>query len=117
MSEHIEQVRFVSWWRKNYPEHKIYAIPNGGYRGDKKQSMIVGAKLKAEGVLRGVHDLHIPSLKFWVEMKEDFTDKPTKEQLEWGSYLDSIGHFWCIGYGFEDAKEKAIKFLLTIPKS
>ena len=111
MSEHKEQVEFVSWWRGTYPQHRIYAIPNGGYRGDRRQAAIVGAKLKAEGVTKGVHDLHIPSLGLWIEMKENFKKKPSAEQKEWGSYVESIGQYWFVGYGNEDAKEKAMEFM------
>jgi len=103
LSEHLEQVRFVAWFRKNYPDHKIFAIPNGGYRSKPEAS-----RLKAEGVLKGVHDLYIPSLNLWVEMKEDATKKPSKEQKEWGAYVESLGHYWLVGNGYEDAKEKAL---------
>ena len=104
--EHDEQVRFVCWFRRNYPEYKIFAIPNGGKRGK-----IEALKLKNEGVLKGVHDLHIPALKLWVEMKRDHKEKPTDEQLEWGEYVESIGHYWILGLGFEDAKNKAKSFI------
>lgn len=106
MSEHIEQVRFVSWFRKEYPQHKIYAIPNGGNRSRRE-----GAKLKAEGVLAGVHDLHVPSLKLWIEMKKDGRGKASPKQKEWGTYIESIGHSWILGLGFEDAKAKVIQAL------
>ena len=112
MSEHMEQVRFVAWFKKNFnKEHKIISIPNGGYRGDKKSAAITGARLKAEGLLKGVHDLHIPSLKLWIEMKENHTKKVTKEQKEWGDYVESIGHTWFVGYGEIDAKEKTLAYL------
>lgn len=115
MSEHLEQVKLVSWFRKNYPDHKIFAIPNGDFRGDKIIAARVGLRLKAEGVLKGVHDLHVPSLGLWIEMKENHKKKPTKEQKEWGDYVESIGHTWFVGHGFEDAKEKILAFLLTNP--
>ena len=103
MSEHLEQVRFVSWFRKNYPEHKIFAIPNGGFR-----SKAEAGRIKAEGGLKGVHDLHIPALKLWIEMKLDHTKKMSKEQVEWAEYVTSIGHTWIKGDGFEDAKKKVL---------
>jgi hypothetical protein len=106
MSEHLEQVRFVSWLRKNYPEHKVFAIPNGGKRGKME-----AGRLKAEGVLAGVHDLHIPSLKLWIEMKKDSKGRVSKEQREWGAYVESIGQHWFVGNGFDDAKNKFKSFL------
>ena len=107
--EHHEQVKFVCWFRKNFPEHKIFAIPNGG-----KRSKIEALKLKNEGVLKGVHDLHIPSLKLWIEFKRDHKEKPTDEQLEWGEYVEGIGHSWFVAYGFEDGKQKALALLESL---
>jgi hypothetical protein len=109
MSEHLEQVRTVAWLRKEYPQYRVYAIANGG-----KRSMNEARKLKAEGVLKGVHDMHIPAINLWVEMKVDSTKKPSKEQKEWGEYVGSIGHTWILGLGFEDAKEKIQKYIDSI---
>ena len=62
-TEHVEQREFVQWVRQ-YTPFLIYAIPNGGARGRSQ-----GATLKAEGVLAGMPDLHIPELRLWIEMK------------------------------------------------
>ena len=62
-SEHIEQREFVQWVRQMTP-FLIYAIPNGGGRSGRQ-----GMGLKAEGVLAGMPDLHIPELRLWIEMK------------------------------------------------
>ena len=62
-TEHVEQREFVQWVRQ-YTPYLIYAIPNGGSRGRSQ-----GATLKAEGVLAGMPDLHIPELRLWIEMK------------------------------------------------
>ena len=56
--EHILQVNCVNYFRLRYPKGLIYAIPNGGQR-----NVIVASKLKSEGVLSGVPDLHIPMAK------------------------------------------------------
>ena len=111
MSEHREQVEFVSWFRREYPQHLIYSIPNGDYRGDRRTAQRIGAKLKAEGLLKGVSDLHVPSLGLWIEMKEHAKKKPTKEQLEWGEHVQSFGNTFFVGYGYEDAKQKVIEFM------
>lgn len=63
VSEHVEQREFVQWFRQNVP-YIIYAIPNGGSRG-----RLEGARMKCEGVLAGIPDLHVPALKLWIEMK------------------------------------------------
>ena len=100
-SEHLEQVRLVSWFRKTYPQYRIFAIPNGGGR-----SMAQGASLKAEGVTPGVPDLFIPAWSLWVEMKRSTGGVVSPVQRDWIAYLEGIGHRVIIGRGFEDAKSQ-----------
>ena len=108
-SEHIEQVRFVAWFRKTYPEIKIFAIPNGGHR-----SKSTAASLKAEGVTPGIPDLCAPAWKLWVEMKREKGGKLSPAQKEWKEYLESVGYHWIQGNGFEDAKRKVNIFVDTM---
>jgi hypothetical protein len=103
-SEHLEQVRLVSWFRKTYPDTRILAIPNGGIR-----SASAGANLKAEGVSAGVPDLVVPAWLLWVEMKREAGGTVSPSQRDWISYLESIGHQVIIGMGFEDARQQVIK--------
>jgi hypothetical protein len=100
-SEHLEQVRLVSWFRKTYPEHRIFAIPNGGGR-----SMGQGAILKAEGVSAGVPDLFVPSWLLWIEMKRATGGTVSPVQKDWIAYLEGVGHCVIVGRGFEDAKRQ-----------
>jgi len=100
-SEHLEQVRLVSWFRKTYPSVRIFAIPNGGGR-----SMAQGASLKAEGVTAGVPDLYVPAWGLWVEMKRSTGGVISPAQRDWVAYLEGIGHQVIIGRGFEDAKRQ-----------
>lgn len=44
----------VQWFRTQYPQHILFAIPNGGKRG-----VIEASIMKAEGVLAGVPDLFL----------------------------------------------------------
>jgi hypothetical protein len=97
--EHQEQVKFVTWLETNYPEHRVFAIPNGGKRG-KIQAM----KLKQEGVRRGVPDLFIPSLKLFVEMKKPEGGRVSKEQKDWLKYLTDNNYNAVVANGFEQAK-------------
>jgi hypothetical protein len=53
--EHNIQVACVRWFRLQYRNRLIFAIPNGGAR-----SIVTGAMLKAEGATKGVPDLLIP---------------------------------------------------------
>ena len=100
-SEHLEQVRLVSWFRRSYPSVRVFAVPNGGGR-----SMAQGASLKAEGVTPGVPDLFVPAWNLWVEMKRESGGVVSPVQRDWIEYLESIGHRVIIGRGFEDAKRQ-----------
>jgi len=100
-SEHLEQVRLVSWFRRSYPGVRIFAVPNGGGR-----SASQGASLKAEGVQAGVPDLFVPEWLLWVEMKREAGGVVSPVQRDWIQYLESIGHRVIVGRGFDDAKRQ-----------
>ena len=102
-SEHLQQVRLVSWFRRQYPDTRIFAIPNGGGR-----SASQGAALKAEGVQAGVPDLCVPEWLLWIEMKREAGGVVSPVQREWIQYLEGIGHWLIIGHGFEDAKRQIL---------
>ncbi len=108
-SEHTEQALFVQWFRRTYPDVRIFAIPNGGSR-----SRSQGAKLKVEGVSAGVPDLFIPHGSIWVEMKRAKGGSLSAEQKSWHSYLRGIGQTVIVGYGFEDAKDKILSMDLNM---
>ncbi len=100
-SEHLQQVRLVSWFRRSYPGIRVFAIPNGGAR-----SGVQGASLKAEGVSPGVPDLFVPEWLLWVELKREKGGVVSPVQKDWIAYLESIGHRVIVGRGFEDAKRQ-----------
>ena len=109
-SEHLQQVRFVSWFRRSYPGTRIFAVPNGGHRGASQ-----GAALKAEGVTAGVPDIFIPAWLCWIEFKKIKGGTVSPEQKNWIAYLESIGHHVIIGRGFEDAKRQIV-LLASVPE-
>jgi hypothetical protein len=79
----------------------IYAIPNGGQR-----NTIVASKLKSEGVLSGVPDLHIPVAKqgfhgLYIEMKAG-KNKPTNNQILIISKLKNEGYKCEICYSLDE---------------
>jgi VRR-NUC domain len=53
--EHELQKAYFQWARLHPEARRAYAIPNGGQR-----NAVVAAKLKAEGVRKGVLDVHLP---------------------------------------------------------
>ena len=102
-SEHLQQVRLVSWFRKTYLGVRVFAIPNGGHRGASQ-----GASLKAEGVSPGVPDLFVPEWLLWLEMKREAGGVVSPVQRDWIQYLEGIGHRVIVGKGFEDAKRQIL---------
>jgi len=93
-TEHQEQVLFIQWFRRQYPDIRIFAIPNGEAR-----SASAGARLKAEGVSAGVPDLFIAAWNVWIEMKRSKGGSVSAKQKDWILYLESVGHqvFVCKG--------------------
>lgn len=110
-SEHLEQVDFVSWFRKSFSD-EIIAIPNGGSR-----SRSEGARLKAEGVKAGVSDLFIPAWLLWIEFKRsDGGSGLSIDQKKWANYVESIGHHFMCCNGHKEATKKVTDFYKRISK-
>ncbi len=107
-SEHIAQVQLVSWFRREYPTVRIFAIPNGGHR-----SAPQGAALKSEGVSAGVPDLYVPEWALWIEMKKLTGGVVSPAQKDWIAYLTRIDHKVIVGRGFEHAKAQILEFCKT----
>lgn len=102
--EHNIQVSCVTWFRYQYPQYLIWAIPNGGQR-----NAVVAAKLKAEGVLAGVPDLFIAVSRgsysgLFVEMKAG-KNKPTDEQTDVMQRLCEAGYKCEVCYSLDEFKE------------
>lgn len=106
--EHLQQVALITKLREIEPAHPelelLYAIPNGGQR-----SPAQGGKLKAEGVRRGVLDLHLPVARgpfigLWLENKVEYPyidphgkqrryrGQLSEEQERWVARLRAHGH-------------------------
>lgn len=99
-SEHEEQVRLVHWFKKQYPNVGIFAIPNGGHR-----NKVTAYKMKMEGQSKGVPDLFIPEWKLFIEMKRQKGGRLSPEQKEWLNYLESVGYETQVCNGFEQARD------------
>lgn len=106
MSEHSEQAALIEMCRAHEARHPalrlIYAIPNGGAR-----DAITGARLRAEGVKRGVPDLCLPvaargQTSLWIEMKHG-RNKPTPEQEWWIDALTEAGARVVVCYSADEA--------------
>lgn len=91
---------FVDWVHETYPNLLIYAIPNGGHSSEGMRT-----KLKAEGMLHGMPDLHIPELNLWIEMKRVKGGVVSQYQKDVIKRLTEIGHIAVVCYGFVEAKK------------
>ena len=100
-TEHEEQREIVFWFRRKFSDVRIFAIPNGGWR-----SRATAAKLKAEGVSRGVPDLFVPAWGMWIEMKRSDGGRLSPDQKSWHLYLASISQTVLVCHGAEDAKRQ-----------
>lgn len=105
-TEHEEQRQFVQWFRKSWPDVRIFAIPNGGAR-----SAATAGRLKAEGVMSGVPDMFVPAWSLWIEMKRTKGGSVSAEQKDWLQYLEGIGHKTIVCRGCEDAKRQVEQHL------
>lgn len=99
--EHQLQVSCIKWFRIKFRNRLIYAIPNGG-----KRNIIIATKLKSEGVVSGIPDLHIPiSNRFYhglyIEMKVK-PNTPTDNQEAVMNQLRLNGYKCEVCYSLND---------------
>lgn len=114
-SEHQEQSDVVSWWGMacagyGLPRIALFAIPNGGAR-----DMITGARLKAEGVRRGVFDLCLTVARkqfhgLYIEMKVG-SNKPSPEQQDFQKHLLAQGYQATVHWNSGDAIDAITAYL------
>ena len=99
-----------------YPELRLlHAVPNGGRR-----DLITAARLKREGVLAGVSDIHLPIPRgkyhsLWLELKAG-NNKPTEKQKWWIEEMMKCGNYACVAYSLDEAI-KIIEAYLSMSKS
>jgi len=119
-SEFSHQVALFMWAALNmqrYPELRwFHAVKNE----EKSGSVVLGAKAKSSGVKSGVSDTCLPVRRgnysgLYIEMKKP-NGKPTKEQLDFGSFVTSQGFLFAVCDHWEKAKDVLEKYLL-LPKS
>lgn len=106
-TETAEQQTLFEWARMmsgKWPELELlYHIPNEGKRSHK-----TGARMKAEGLRRGVPDICLPVARgghhgLYIEMKRVKNSKVTKEQFEWIEALVAQGYVAAVCRGCDEA--------------
>jgi hypothetical protein len=113
--ETAEQTAFVAWFRLAHPKVLIHSIPNGAYlAGTPAQRAAQMARLKAEGLVEGVPDLHIPAWNLWVEMKRSRDGRLSEAQERIIADLRALGDTVIIGYGWEDAFVQVLPFFTAM---
>lgn len=112
-TEHEEQKAVIKWFDLQHAEHRgrLLAIPNGGER-----NVVVAAKLKAEGVRKGVPDLLLPVARngfhgLWIELKRTKGSGLSAEQSQWIEYLTGQGYMAVICKGADAARETISGYL------
>ena len=110
MSEHDSQTAFMNYVRFRegaIPELQwLHAVPNGGAR-----NAVTGARMKAEGVRKGVWDICWPFpcggyKGLYIELKHG-RNKLTPEQEAFGEFVRKQGYKTAVAY----TAEKAIEIL------
>ena len=104
-SEHLEQVQLVAMVEAAYPREAamLFAIPNGGDR-----NILVAAKLKKEGVRRGVPDMFLALPRggwhgLFIEMKRRRGGTVSAEQKAYIAELRAAGYIAEVCRGCDDA--------------
>lgn len=103
-TEAVEQTALMRWAmyeEGKWPELRLlYHIPNEG-----KRSRVTGGQMKAQGMRKGVPDLHLPVARgkyhgLYVELKRMNGETPAKEQAEWLEALEAQGYCVCWSPGW-----------------
>lgn len=105
---------WIEYARAKYPElDYCYAIPNGGSR-----NLIEARHLKEQGVRRGVPDICLPVpahhyIGLYIEMKrrDRKVSKVSQEQRDWLAFLNKVGHYAVVCYGWEEARNVILEYL------
>ena len=113
-SESQEQASLISWWKlagpKLAPNVVLAAIPNGGAR-----DAVTGARLKREGVVRGMPDLLLACPRcgrhaLFLEMKTS-RGRVSDSQRNLFPLLEAQGYGVAVCHGWREAAETIEAYL------
>jgi hypothetical protein len=104
------QSQCVRWFRLQYPNHVLFAIPNGGNR-----NAVTGAVLKKTGTLAGVADLFLMHAAYcnhglFIEMKVG-KNTLTQTQKDFADKAHAAGYGYMICRTLDDFIETVNEYL------
>lgn len=88
----------VRWFRYQYPQNLIFAVPNGGSR-----NLLEARNLKTQGVLAGVSDLIViaPQKVIFIEMKID-KGRQNENQKTFQQKVEKLGFEYVVCRSIEE---------------
>lgn len=104
------QIACVTWFRLQYPEYVLFAVPNGGFRNAKEAKI-----LKDEGVLAGVADLFLmfPNhgyMGMFIEMKYG-KGRQSTNQAEFQVKAERFGYKYIVVNSLEDFMQEVNSYI------
>lgn len=109
ISEDKLQSDCFQWFWNNYPQYRmlLWAVPNGGYRNKRE-----AVKLKATGLVKGVHDLHFffEQQFYTFELKIDDNNLSDEQMMFWSRITEHGGKCFEIRT-FESFKVEMLKII------
>lgn len=114
-TESVEQQALFRWAQVmsgKYPELKwMYHIPNEG-----KRNPLVGRRMRAEGLRRGVPDICLPVSRggyngLYIELKRRKGGRVSDDQELWLGALRDAGYMAIVCKGWEAASDKILRYL------
>lgn len=113
-TEQQEQVAFIEWFSYAFPKVLIHSIPNGAHlAGDARMRAIKMDRLKAEGLVPGMPDLHVPAWRLYVEFKRTKGGRLSEEQKDVIPALEAAGARVIVAKGWEDALRQIERMLMA----
>lgn len=120
MSERDHQVAlfdFAARFEARLPELRLlFHVPNGG-----KRDKVVAARMKREGVKRGVPDICLPVARgeyhgLFIELKNGNMGRVSAAQRDWIHELDAQGYATAIARDWVEAARLILVYLGTEPE-
>ncbi len=124
VTESVLQSQCVAWFRAQYPEIVIFAIPNAA-----KRSFSLAARMRKEGMVSGIPDLMVAKMKFetylfeemtvsgpiygalFIEMKRSDSEKTTANQDYYLQKLQEAGYKTAVCHSFDEFQQTVNEYL------